>query len=158
MDSEKKYLVSEYMRSKVVTLTKDSTLNDAVQVMIKNNTNGVVVVDEDYKVAGILSGWDIIEHIVPDYLEEDKHLAAFEPGSVFVERVHEVAHQPIVDFMSKQVHTVRAEQSLMTAATLLSEFKIRQLPVVDAEGKLVGYINRTDIKKAIGDVLGIESK
>lgn len=155
MKSEKQYLVSEYMREKVVTLTKDSTLRDAVKVMMDNHTNGVVVVDEDYKVAGILSGWDIIEHIVPDYLEEDKHLAAFEPGAVFVERVHEVADSPIVDFMSEKVHTVRAEQSLMTAATLLSEFKIRQLPVVDEDGKLVGYINRTDIKKAIGDVLSL---
>lgn len=155
MDSEKQYLVSDYMRKNVVTLLSGSTLRDAVAVMIDKNTNGVVVVDEDYKVAGILSGWDIIEHIVPDYLEEDKHLAAFEPGAVFVERVHEVAEASIEDFMSKQVQTVRPEQSLMTAATLLSEFKIRQLPVVDAEGKLVGYINRTDIKKAIADVLGL---
>lgn len=147
-------MVREYMRREVVTLDERATLKEAVAAMVDNNTNGVVVVDVTRKVVGILSSWDIIEHIVPDYLEEDKHLATFESGAVFADRTHEVANDPIVDFMSAHVHTVREDHSLMAAATLLSEFKIRQLPVVDGAGVLIGYLNRTDIKKAIADVLG----
>lgn len=156
MPKEKQYLVSEYMRTEVVTVRSNTTVHDAVKAMIDSNTNGLVVVNGGKEVVGILSSWDIIEHVVPDYLEEDKHLATFESGAVFAERVKEVANDPISSFMSEHVHVVRPNHTLMAAATLLSEFKIRQLPVVNDEGILVGYINRTDIKKAIGDILGLK--
>ena len=69
----------------------------------------------------------------------------------------ELKDDPIAKFMSAKVHTCKANHSLMEAATLLSEFRIRQLPVVDDDGVLVGYLNRTDIKKAIADVLGLSA-
>lgn len=155
MDQAKKCTVGTYMSQKVATLPKDATFADAVKVMLDNKTNGVVVVDKKRKVAGILSSWDLIEYVVPDYLEADKHLATFESADVFAKRVKEVADHPIKKFMSTHVHATKPEHSIMEAATLLSEFRIRQLPVVDDDGVLVGYINRTDIKRAIGEVLGL---
>jgi CBS domain-containing protein len=41
----------------------------------------------------------------------------------------------------------------MQAAALLSTFHIRQLPVVKKNGKMVGYLNRTDVKLAVSKVL-----
>jgi len=150
--------VARFMNARVVTVGQAATLRDAVAMMIQYNTNGLVVVDDDRKVTGILSSWDIIQHIVPNYLEEDKHLASFEAGDVFAQRTREVANDPITKFMTAKVKTVNQKDTLMEAAALLSEFRIRQLPVVDDDGHLVGYINRTDIKRAVGDVLGLNGK
>lgn len=150
--------VANYMRQDVATLQATATLRDAVATMIQHNTNGLVVVDDDRRVTGILSSWDVIQHIVPNYLEEDKHLASFEAGDVFAQRIREVANDPITKFMTAKVKTVNQKDTLMEAAALLSEFRIRQLPVVDDDGRLVGYINRTDIKRAVGDVLGLNGK
>ena len=97
----------------------------------------------------------MISRIVPDYLEEDQHLAAFEAGDLFAKRVHALAEESVASFMTTKVHTVKPDSTLMEAAAVLSEFRIRQLPVVGEDGILVGYLNRTDIKKAIGEVLGI---
>ena len=149
----KQYLVSDYMNPKVTTINIGATFRDAVEQMVFLSTNGLVVIDDEQKVVGILSSWDLIEHVVPDYLEEDKHLAAFESGDVFAKRIKEVADHPITDFMTAKVHTIHPDENLMQASTLLSEFKIRQLPVVDDKGVLVGYLNRTDIKRAFGEVL-----
>ena len=143
------------MSKKVATVGKGGTFTDALKAMLKHRTNGIVVVDEKNHVVGILSSWDLIQYVVPDYLEEDRHLAAFESADVFAKRARVVKDEPISKFMSKHVYTTKAEHSIMEAAALLSEFRIRQLPVVDEAGTLVGYINRTDIKKAIGDVLGL---
>ena len=150
--------VAKYMRQTIATLPFSATLRDAVAMMIQYNTNGLVVVDDDRKVTGILSSWDIIQHIVPNYLEEDKHLASFEAGDVFAQRTREVANDPITKFMTAKVKTVNQKDTLMEAAALLSEFRIRQMHVVDDDGHLVGYINRTDIKRAVGDVLGLNGK
>lgn len=155
--SEKKYLVSDYMQTDVHTILANSSLKEAVKIMLNEHTNGLVVVDQERRVVGMLSSWDVIQYIVPDYLEEDKHLASFESGDVFAQRIEQLAEEPIENFMTKQVHATKQSHTLMEAATLLSEFKIRQLPVVDDEGKLVGYLNRTDMKKAIGQVLGLRS-
>jgi len=146
-------LVSNYMQTNVSTLGTEDTFEKAVNKMVEAKTNGLVIVDKDLKIEGILSSWDLIQFLVPDYLEEDKHLASFEPADVFLQRTMEIKDEPIEKFMTKKVYTCNAEDSIMQAAAMLSEFRIRQLPVIDADEKLIGYINRTDIKKAIGDVL-----
>lgn len=143
------------MQKQVATISKTATFKEAVEKMIHAKTNGLVVINGDNKVIGIISSWDLIQHIVPDYLEEDKHLASFESPDVFEKRIQEVQDNPITKFMTMKVLTVMSTDSIMEASTLLSEFRIRQLPVVNEEKKLVGYINRTDIKRAVGEALGI---
>lgn len=146
--------MKDYMRASVVSVLSDTTIREAVTIMTKKKTNGLVVVDDAHRVVGMLSSWDIIQFIVPDYLEEDKHLASFESGDVFAERICALAERPISDCMTaKKIHTIKKDKTLMEAITLLSEFHIRQLPVVDEDGVLVGYLNRTDVKLAISDVL-----
>ncbi len=153
--TEKKYLVADFMQSNVRTIIEGSTMKDAIKIMLDEHTNGLVVVNKEHRVIGMLSSWDIIQYVVPDYLEQDRHLATFESGDVFAERILQVANDTIDKFMTKTVHATKATHTLMEAATLLSEYKIRQLPVVDDNGKPVGYLNRTDMKKAIGMVLGL---
>ncbi len=155
MEKTPSFRVADYMKTNVISLPPTASMHEALALMIDKHTNGLVITDDTSKVVGILSSWDIIQFIVPDYLEADKHLASFEAGEVFAKRVTDLKDRPVSEFMSKQVHTCQAEHALMEAATMLSEFRIRQLPVVNANGALIGYINRTDIKRAMGDVLGL---
>lgn len=151
------FLVSDYMRTTVPTARPSDTFREALATMVRQQTNGLIIIDEDRKIKGVLSSWDMIQFIVPDYLEEDKHLAAFEANDVFAKRIEELKDRPVADFMSTSVHACHADHALMEAATMLSEFRIRQLPVIDKSGVLVGYINRTDIKKAMADVLSLNN-
>ncbi len=147
------YLVSTYMQKNVHTVSKDATFREALEKMVAEKTNGLVVVNGDKKVHGIISCWDLIQYVVPDYLESERHVIPFESGAVFAERVKTVASDPVTKFMTKNVVCVKQNHSLMEAAAMLSEHRIRQLPVVDENSILVGYINRTDIKRAMHDVL-----
>ena len=149
------FTVAQFMRSSSPIIHPDQTFKDAVVVMLEHKTNGLVVVDELKKVVGIISSWDLIQYIVPDYLEQDMHLAAFEAGATLEERVHSLANVTIKNVMTKEVCVIKKEATLMEAAALLSQYRIRQLPVVDDAGILCGYLNRTDIKFAIAKILGI---
>lgn len=146
------YTVAEYMQTDVVSVPRTATIREAIAIMLKTNTNSLVVVDERGRVVGMLSSIDVIAYVVPDYLEQDKHLAAFESRDVFAQRVQEVGQRPVTESMSHSVHTIQPTHTLIEAVTLLAEHRINQLPVVDEHGKLIGYIGRTNIKKAIGDV------
>lgn len=145
--------IAGYMQTRVVTVRPDDTIKDAILLMLKKKTNGTVVVDANNRVVGILSSWDIIKHIVPDYLEGDSNLALFEDAGVFSRRIKEVQNDTVSLVMTSQVRTAKKTDSLIEALTLLAKFHIRQLPIVDEDNRLVGYINRTDIKRAVGDVL-----
>lgn len=153
----KERLVRDYMQTTVVTVPLQATLKEAVAAMVEAKTNGLIVVNGDRKVIGILSSWDIIKYIVPDYLEDEQNLAAFEAGDFFEQRTKEVGNDSIKKFMTSRVHTIEATATLMEAAAILSEHRIRQLPVIDDAGTLVGYINRTDVKKAIHQILSVSS-
>jgi CBS domain-containing protein len=153
----KKYTVDRYMHANVITITPNATFREAAATMLQARTNGLVVVDDAHHVVGMLSSWDMIQYLVPDYLEEDKHLASFEAGDIFEKRILEIADDPISNCMSTHVQATHPHHTLIEAATLMSEHGIRQLPVVDDSGKLLGYLNRTDIKQAIGDVLHLQA-
>lgn len=143
------------MQPRVASILPSATVREAVEKMVAKGTNGLVVVDAENKPVGILSTWDIIRYLVPEYLEKDKHLASFEPESLFMERALQSQNDAVEKFMSSPVHTCKETHSIMEVATLLSEFNIRQLPIVNDDGVVVGYISRTNVKKAIADVLGI---
>lgn len=145
--------VAAYMNSPVCTIQKDMTVREVVQLMIDKKTNGLVIVDHQEHVVGILSSWDIIKHIVPDYLEDDEHLAGFEAPRVFADRIIKIADDPVEKFMTDCVHSIEQDATLIEAAALLAKFHIRQMPVVDKNNVLIGYLNRTDIKLAAGDIL-----
>lgn len=148
-----KYLVSTYMQKDVHTVSKNATFREALEKMVSEKTNGLVVINGNQQVTGIISCWDLIQYVVPDYLENERHVIPFEAGSVFAERVKAVADDPVTKFMTKKVVCVKESHTLMEAAAMLSEYRIRQLPVVNEDSVLVGYINRTDIKQAMADVL-----
>jgi acetoin utilization protein AcuB len=54
----------------------------------------------------------------------------------------------VSEWMSKEPITVTPETSLMQATKMMKENKIRRLPVVDENGKLVGIVTDRDIKAA----------
>ncbi|MBI4435226.1 CBS domain-containing protein [Candidatus Uhrbacteria bacterium] len=151
----KPLLVRDYMHETISIREEGATFTDVIQLMISRKRNGVFVVDQDNKVKGVISAWDLIEHVVPDYLESDKHLAPFESENVLIDRVRAVANDPIDRFMTKNVHTVHEGSPIIEAATMLSEHRLRQLPVVRDDGALMGCINRTDIKLIFAEILNL---
>ena len=54
----------------------------------------------------------------------------------------------IREWMTQDVITVTPDTSMMKASKILKENRIRRLPVVDAEGRLIGIVSDRDIKEA----------
>ena len=54
----------------------------------------------------------------------------------------------VADLMARQPVLVKAEASLSEAAELMDSFHVHGLPVVDADGALVGVLSQTDLNRA----------
>ncbi|HLD20536.1 MAG TPA: CBS domain-containing protein [Patescibacteria group bacterium] len=155
--TDKEFLVRDYMHETATINQNGATFKDVLLRMIEAKRNGIFVVDDQNHVVGVISAWDLIERVVPDYLEADRHLAAFESGDVLSDRVKAVANDPITQLTTTPVHSVHEDSTIMEVATMLSEHRLRQLPVVNDTGILVGCINRTDVKTIMAEILNLQT-
>ena len=111
----------------VVTIGPDNTIRDALATLAKHNFGALVVVDDANKPIGIISERDIVR------------LAA---------KNEELFSIPVSEVMTKNVITGIRQDELRNVANTMTEKRIRHLPVVDGEGKLIGIISIGDIVKA----------
>ena len=64
------------------------------------------------------------------------------------------AHRPfsfsptVADLMTREPIVIKAEASLTEAAALMDHHHVHGLPVVDADGALVGVLSQTDLNRA----------
>jgi CBS domain-containing protein len=108
----------DIMTTKVVTCGPKAKVKDAIGLLVKNKISGIVVVDDDCKVAGLLSEADVL-------------LAAktASVGSV----------------MTAKVVMAKPDDAVKDIAAVLVKKKIKRVPIVDADGKLLGVVSRADV-------------
>jgi CBS domain-containing protein len=131
--------VSEIMSHKdIVALRVESTPStlDAIKLMIKNRSGSVAVVDIDGKPIGIVTERDILKKVAS---------LGKSPEDVAVQ-----------DIMSFPVITVKAYDSIETAAGLMAINKIKRLIVLEQDGSLAGMLSVTDIARKLAKILAAE--
>lgn len=138
--------VTRRMQRKVVVISPSASLQDARRLMRGQNVRQLPVTGEDNNLVGIVSDRDIREAMLPVGLlsgssekEKEKMLA-----STLVEKV-----------MTRKVVTATVNDSLEDAITLLHDFRVNALPVLDDKGGVAGIITRTDVLKAFIEALGV---
>ena len=106
-----------------VTISRGSTVNDALNMMKEYKIGGIPVVDNNGYLVGIVTNRD---------LRFERNLS-----------------RPIDEVMTKDnLVTTSQSTNLEEAAEILQRHKIEKLPVVDKDGKLVGLVTYKDITKA----------
>lgn len=136
--------VKERMNPNVITVTKDTTINEAFSLMKENNIRRLPVIEKG-KVAGIITLSDLNQ-------------AA--PSSATSLSIHELnyllAKTKIRDILPKkqEVITIGPDNYIETAAKRMRIHRISSLPVLDGD-KLVGIVTETDIFDALIDLLGV---
>ena len=123
-------LVSQILDSKghnVITIRPQATVAEALRVLWLEGIGALVVTDETGKVAGILSERDIVRGIASQ-------------GTELLD-----AH--VEDRMDRDVATCTPETWVEELMNEMTERRIRHLPVVEEDGKLVGIVSIGDILK-----------
>ncbi|MFA6404022.1 MAG: IMP dehydrogenase [Salinivirgaceae bacterium] len=105
-----------------VTITKEKTVFDALQLMKEFKIGGIPVVDQYNTLIGIVTNRDL----------------RFETMGKIIKDV----------MTCDRIITTNQSIDLNEAAKILMQYKIEKLPVVDEENKLVGLITYKDITKA----------
>jgi IMP dehydrogenase len=106
-----------------ITIMKERTVGDAINLMKEYKIGGIPVVSNDHTLIGIVTNRDL--------------------------RFEQNLSKPISEIMtSENIITTGQETDLEKAADILQNYKIEKLPVVDDHYKLIGLITYKDITKA----------
>lgn len=125
--------VKDWMSSPVLVVDPDTPVSYALTLMRRRHVHSLVVnITEDNLTYGIITSTDI----------RDKIIAA--------ER--NPAETRVRDIMTAPVFTARPEWTLKECSLKMQEYNIHHMPVMNADGELVGIISATDIFRAAEEI------
>ncbi len=119
--------VLDLMTTEVFTVSPDTGIKEAAQLIFRHRVSGLPVVDDEDRVAGIITEADFLRMEVARDEADDP-----QP----IERVSDV--------MSSGVVTI-GPAKVANAAKIMVVQDVKRLPAVDEDGRILGIISRLDI-------------
>ncbi len=123
-------LTKQLMQKDLVTILPTSTVFDAAVKMKEYHVGSVLVVEEGWKLKGILTDRDIAMTIAAD---------SKDPKTINVR-----------DVMTENPITINPNEDIEAALKLMNRAHVRRLPVTE-NGKLVGLLSSADLAAEIKD-------
>ena len=115
------------MTAKVLTVTPETHVYEAIQILVTHGVTGIPVIDHEGHVRGIITEQELIHLLLEELITET---------------------QLVKKFMKTDVITCSSEDSVIKVCETFLLNPTVNLPVV-TEGKIVGIISRIDILKLI---------
>jgi CBS-domain-containing membrane protein len=134
----------DVMTREVIFVAKNTQTKEIAHMMATRGISGVPVVDNEHKVAGIISEADFLFQMgskdTLSFMEvianclENKGCTALA-----------IKKQKAEDLMTSPAISVQQDMSVTEIASIMKEKNINRVPVVDGDGKLIGIVSRDDI-------------
>ncbi|QID17672.1 HPP family protein [Nitrogeniibacter mangrovi] len=118
----------DLMARPVLQVTRSTPVAAAHQLMRKHAIKALPVTGPGQQVVGILTAWDVLEH-----------LATRQAGR----------HAVVGALMSTPVATASADQPVVELARLIAEGANHHIPILDAHRRLVGILTQSDLIRAL---------
>jgi len=138
----RQWLVQDVMTRDVLVVTPGTPYREIVDSLVRRQVTALPVVDEERRVIGVVSEADVLHKV--EFIGDERQRRTFERPARRSAR--EKAHAAVAaDLMSAPAITVRPETSVVAAARRIETARVKRLPVVDADGRIVGIVSRRDL-------------
>lgn len=141
--------VGDIMIKNVISVNENSDIDNAIRLLSDNKISGMPVLDDNNAVKGFISSSDILfmtgmvkNHTFKDTL---RHLLGEPFPHANVNNAKKVK-----DIMNFPAITISTDIEIKQVSRLLLEKRIKRLPVIDENSKLIGIISTEDIVKHVG--------
>lgn len=116
--------VASLMSTDVQTVRPDTLVEDAARQMLEANIGSLVVVDDDGRLEGILTSTDFVE---------------------IVQKSQPKAQTTVERYMSTDVQTATAQESIRDVADRMLQHGFHHMPVVDDDRTVIGMLSTSDL-------------
>ena len=144
------------MTKEVISVRRETPFLEAVDLMLKNNFNGLPVVAKDNKLVGMLSEYDLTlkgsSIHLPTFLKLLQKFDIYSKDKKFLETdVKKILAMKVKDVMNPSPFSMSENSTLTQAVKIFSEYgDLNPIPIVDKKKRLVGILARYDIIKLFG--------
>ncbi len=135
-----------------LTTGLQTDISDAAAVLLKNDINGLPVMDEDGKLVGILCQSDLVslqkKFPLPSVFTFLDGFLPLSSMSAMEREIQKISASTVEDAMTPSPVTVDVETPVDEIAGLMVDKKFHSLPVME-DGKLVGMVGMKDVLKTV---------
>ncbi len=121
---------ADIMDSSELILTPEIPLRAAMQSLLRANVTGAPVIDAGGRICGMLTEKDCLAAVLRQAMEGA-------PGA------------SVGDFMTSPAETVSPTTQLLDITQIFLSRPFRKVPVVDADGRVLGQVSRRDLLRAL---------
>ncbi|AKB36478.1 Homoserine O-acetyltransferase [Methanosarcina siciliae C2J] len=118
-------LVSDVINRNFYTVSRDETIEHASKLMVKERVSHLPVISETGKLEGIVTSWDITKAVACKINELD-------------------------EIITRDVKYVYEDERIEKASSIMDDYSISALPVLDSEHRIIGIITSESISALIG--------
>ena len=122
----------QLMSNPVITIPMEMDILTARKLFQQHKVQQMPVVNTSQRLVGILSVEDLLQFIMIDG-----------------EEIHYISEKRVSDAMSYGVITADPVSDIRRVASLMQEFKLHGVPIVDQHDVLLGIVSRSDILSAV---------
>ena len=146
--------MTEVMTSDVITLTPETSVEAAVQLLSEHRISGAPVVDGDGRLVGLLDDTDLLlseaRLHAPTTIELLGAYITF-PGESrrYEDQLRQALAQTVGDAMEDDPHVVGTDATVEQVATIMVDRGVSRVPVVDADRRVIGIVTRGDLVGAL---------
>ncbi|MEM8722180.1 MAG: CBS domain-containing protein [Cyanobacteria bacterium P01_G01_bin.39] len=141
--------VSEIMTTDPITVSPETSLEDAIKILADKKISGLPVVNPQGDLIGVISETDLTWQATgvdtPPYIMFLDSVIYLQNPAKHNQEVHKALGQTVGEAMSERPTTVNENQLVPEAARIMHEKKVRRLPVINDQGKLTGIITQGDV-------------
>ncbi|MEU8661503.1 CBS domain-containing protein, partial [Actinoplanes philippinensis] len=136
------WLVNEVMTADVVAVGPGAPYRELIALLAEHRINAVPVVDGDRRVLGVVSASDLLLKI--EFADAGRPRWLQFRGRALRRKA---AAMTAGELMTAPAEVVRTTTGIRDAARRMEQARVKQLPVVDLDGRLAGIVSRGDLLK-----------
>jgi CBS domain-containing protein len=142
----------QIMTRPVITVTPETSIVEAANIMLQKHVSGLPVVDATGKLVGIVSEGDFIRRSEIGTQRKRGRWLRFilGPGKSASDFVHEHGRK-ISEVMTRSPLTITEDTALAEIVELMEKNNVKRLPVIRAD-KVVGIVSRANLLQAVASL------
>lgn len=142
----------DIMTEEVLTVRRDTPVNELAELLWKNKISGVPVLNDDGQVVSVVTESDLIDQNkkvhIPTMISILDSVIFLESSKKTEQEIRKMAGNTVQDICAEKLVSVSGDTSLDEIATIMAEKKVHTLPVIE-DGRLIGVIGKSDIIRSM---------
>jgi CBS domain-containing protein len=128
------------MSTHVIAARKNATFKQLATMLHEQRVSGFPVLDDDDRLVGVVSEADLLAKEVLDGIRTDQGEGLPDPR-----QRSKVRALTAGDLMTTPPVTIGPDEPASHAAQLMYNRRVKRLPVIDEDGRLIGIVTRSDV-------------